>query len=73
MSTTQDSSSECIACKLCSKHNPKIRTLFQMKNHDKFKVVFDWLSEYDTSLDDSDSICLPCIKQIANTEKFTQS
>ena len=52
------------ACKLCSKINPKRKALRDMKEHKQFHIVFEWLHKNEPSLNETDYICLPCVKQI---------
>ena len=61
---TPNTSNDRMACRLCSKHNPKMKTLRQMKNHDKLHSVFEWLGKNEPTLTESESISLPCVKQI---------
>ena len=62
MSAAHNDSSS--ACKLCSKINSKRKSLRDMKEHKQFHIVFEWLHENELSLNETDYICLPCVKQI---------
>ena len=41
-----------------------MKTLRKMKNHDKLHSVFEWLGKNEPTLTESESISLPCVKQI---------